>query len=114
VQVGAALDAQYKARDQKIDVRFPKDALPVQQRVARLVVDHAALKQEAANATKEAQDLQRRCATLMARVSELERENEVLRKARPASSGSAVTGTKERIDDLVKEIDHCMALIRTD
>lgn len=27
----AALDAQYKARDQKIDVRFPKDALPVQQ-----------------------------------------------------------------------------------
>src|SRR5690606_8857850 len=88
--------------------------LALQQRVARLVVDHAALKQEAANATKEAQDLQRRCATLMARVSELERENEVLRKARPASSGSAVTGTKERIDDLVKEIDHCMALIRTD
>lgn len=87
--------------------------LALQEQVVRLTGDHKALKQEAATATKEAHDLQRKCETLTARVSELERENEVLRKARPTPSGPAGTGTKERIDELVKEIDRCMALINT-
>lgn len=87
--------------------------LALQQQVVRLAGDHKALKQQAQATMREAHDLQRRCETLTARVSELERENEVLRKARPATNGPAGTATKERIDELVKEIDRCMALINT-
>ncbi|MDX9750014.1 MAG: hypothetical protein RBT71_02915 [Flavobacteriales bacterium] len=87
--------------------------LALQHQVVRLAGDHKALKREAATAGKAAHDLQRKCDTLLARVSELERENEVLRKASPGPSGPKGTGTKERIDELVKEIDRCMALINT-
>jgi hypothetical protein len=44
-------------------------------------------------------------------VAELERENGVLRKARSAEQGAAAAGTKERIDELVHEIDRCLALL---
>jgi hypothetical protein len=57
-------------------------------------------------------DQQRAAEVLHARIAELERENEVLRSARPSSSvGTERAGTKERIDELVNEIDRCLALL---
>jgi septal ring factor EnvC (AmiA/AmiB activator) len=49
---------------------------------------------------------------LRARITELERENEVLRAVKPAPvAGTDRSGSKERIDDLVNEIDRCLALL---
>ena len=52
-----------------------------------------------------------RLAVLEARVAELEKENEVLRTSKPSNEGEGVQGTKQRIDELVNEIDRCLALL---
>lgn len=58
-------------------------------------------------------DRERRSDVLKARVIELERENEVLRTVRPATKeGNGRSGTKERIDELVTEIDRCLELLK--
>lgn len=84
-----------------------------QERIARLVRAHEALRKRSAELEADARDHQRMGEVLKARVEELERENEVLRKARTAPSGTSGTGTKEKIDELVHEIDRCLALINT-
>jgi hypothetical protein len=48
---------------------------------------------------------------LQQRVAELEKENEVLRNTKAAHE-AAVPGAKERIDELVQEIDRCLELIQ--
>jgi chromosome segregation ATPase len=83
----------------------------IQDRVARIVREHNDLRKRSAELETEARDHQRMCEVLKARVAELERENEVLRKAKPVESGPVDPGTKERIDELVHEIDHCLALL---
>lgn len=83
----------------------------LQEQVSRLVREYKALQKKAADLGTSAHDLQRTVEVLKARVSELERENEVLREARSTDRGSAVSGTKEQIDELVNEIDRCLALI---
>ena len=89
-----------------------KDRLiAVQEQVARLLGDLAGLRDRAARSESEANDHRRTVEVLKARVSELERENGVLRKARAAESGPGAAGTKERIDELVHEIDRCLALL---
>ena len=83
----------------------------VQEQVARLIGDLATLRKRAAELEAEANDHRRTVEVLKARVTELERENGVLRKARAAESGAGATGKKERIDELVHEIDRCLALL---
>jgi len=85
----------------------------VQERVARLAREHHDLLQRAADLEKAGHDHERMRKVLTARVAELERENEVLRKAKPTGGGSADPGTKEKIDELVNEIDRCLALIQS-
>lgn len=53
----------------------------------------------------------RELEVLKARIQELEQENEVLRNAMAATKGPEREGTKEKIDELVKEIDECLALL---
>lgn len=84
----------------------------VQEQVERLVRDHKSLRERAAVLEAAGHDHQRTSEVLTARVAELERENEVLRKAKPAPSVPSVPGTKERIDELVNEIDRCLELIQ--
>ncbi len=48
---------------------------------------------------------------LKARIKELEQENEVLRNAKATQVESEREGTKEKIDELVNEIDRCLALL---
>lgn len=48
---------------------------------------------------------------LHARIAELERENEVLRSVKAAPAADDRSGTKEKIDELVQEIDRCLALL---
>ncbi|MCC6839333.1 MAG: hypothetical protein IT230_04165 [Flavobacteriales bacterium] len=50
---------------------------------------------------------------LSARIKELEQENEVLRKAAASFGAPSREGTKERIDELVQEIDQCLALMNS-
>ncbi len=84
----------------------------VQEQVTRLVREHETLRRKATDLDAEVRDHHRKEEVLRARVSELERENEVLRKGRSAGGGTTGPGTKERIDELVHEIDHCLALLK--
>ncbi len=86
--------------------------LIVHEKVGRLVRSHETLRKKAADLETQAHENHRKVDVLKARVAELERENEVLRKGRSATGGTIVTGTKERIDELVHEIDHCLALLK--
>lgn len=83
----------------------------LQDEVARLVREHRALRDKAAELGTQVHDHQRMVDMLKARVGELERENEVLRKGRVAEGAPAAPGTKERIDELVQEIDQCLTLL---
>lgn len=53
----------------------------------------------------------READVLKARIKELEQENEVLRTAKAAPTQPEREGTKEKIDELVNEIDRCLALL---
>ncbi|HPF89307.1 MAG: hypothetical protein H6592_10240 [Flavobacteriales bacterium] len=84
----------------------------VQQQVSRLVREHEGLRRKATDLEAEVRDHHRKEEVLRARVAELERENEVLRKGRSAGGGATGPVAKERIDELVNEIDQCLALLK--
>lgn len=86
----------------------------IKDHVNRLIREQKVLKERAAYLENEAHDHQRMTEVLKARVAELERENEGLRKAKPQAIGDSGTGTNERIDELVLEIDRCLALLGTE
>lgn len=79
--------------------------------VSRFSKAHTDLRKRAATLESQVQDHQRMAEMLKARVTELERENEVLRSTKSAESKLNDPATKERIDELVNEIDRCLALI---
>jgi len=81
--------------------------------VGRLLRDRERLTASVSDLENELRDRQRASEVLQARVAELERENEVLRAIRPAPQAADRAGTKERIDELVSEIDRCLALLHT-
>lgn len=87
--------------------------LKVQEQVTRLVREHQVVQTRASELEVKARDNQRTAEVLKARVTELEKENEVLRKGRSTEGGTNAPGTKERIDELVHEIDHCLALLKS-
>lgn len=58
-------------------------------------------------------DKARETEVLRARIHELEQENEVLRTAKTAYTAANRAGSKEKIDELVSEIDQCLALLNT-
>ncbi len=60
---------------------------------------------------EELREEKRNTDVLKARITELERENEVLRAVRTAPAVPHHSGSKERIDELVSEIDRCLALL---
>ncbi|MBP9080721.1 MAG: hypothetical protein KBF80_10760 [Flavobacteriales bacterium] len=60
-----------------------------------------------------AREAAREKEVLTARIKELEQENEVLRKAAAPPGAPGREGTKERIDELMKEIDQCLALMNS-
>ncbi|MFT3885348.1 MAG: hypothetical protein QM724_07930 [Flavobacteriales bacterium] len=78
-----------------------------------LLRDKGRLTASVSELENELRDRQRATEVLQARVAELERENEVLRTVRPATTAADRAGTKERIDELVSEIDRCLALLHT-
>ena len=55
----------------------------------------------------------READVLRARIIELEQENEVLRAEKATPEVEGRTGPKEKIDELVNEIDRCLALLNT-
>jgi len=66
---------------------------------------------------EELRELKRSDEVLRARITELEQENEVLRTVKAATperseSANDRSGSKERIDELVIEIDRCLALLQ--
>lgn len=58
-------------------------------------------------------DKARETEVLKARIREMEQENEVLRTEKEAPVADNRAGTKEKIDELVNEIDQCIALLNT-
>jgi len=83
--------------------------------VARLVADREASRRQVVALEHEHREQQRNAEVLRARIAELERENEVLRVTRPAQQQRAEgqPEAKQRIDELVNEIDRCLALLNT-
>lgn len=74
--------------------------------------ERARAQASAASLEAELRDRQRAADVLQARIAELERENEVLRSVKAAPPVAVDrSGTKERIDELVNEIDRCLALL---
>ena len=87
----------------------------VHMHVARLVADREAARRRLVALEHEQRDQQRNAEVLRARIAELERENEVLRVTRPTQQQRAEgqPEAKQRIDELVNEIDRCLALLNT-
>lgn len=81
-------------------------------RLGVLQGEHERSKATVAKLEAELRERERTAEVLKARITELERENEVLRTVRPSSTAAARTGTKERIDELVSEIDRCLELLK--
>ncbi|MBL7962473.1 MAG: hypothetical protein JNM31_01390 [Flavobacteriales bacterium] len=80
-------------------------------RVEQVLRERDMLRAQTGRMEQQLRDERQTAAVLRARVEELERENEVLRSARPSTSGPGNGGTIARIDDLVVEIDRCLALL---
>ena len=80
-------------------------------RVSSLLKEHKALQDRVATLEHSSREQLRKGEVLQERVNELERENEVLRSAKAAHE-AAVPGAKERIDELVQEIDRCLELVQ--
>jgi soluble cytochrome b562 len=91
-------------------ITLAERTIALREQVARMVRDHKALRQRATDQEAKIRDQDRSLEMLKARVAELERENEVLRKVK-AGAEPAASGTKEKIDELVNEIDRCLALL---
>jgi predicted nuclease of restriction endonuclease-like (RecB) superfamily len=83
----------------------------VKEQVARLVREQAELRQLLSLRESEAGEQERIRTMLKERIAELEKENEVLRNAKPAPARQETPGTKERIDEVVAEIDRCLELL---
>ena len=83
----------------------------VQERVARVVQERDAFQGKVSALEAQAREGHRTTEVLRARIAELERENEVLRTSRAASGSAGTPEAKQRIDELVHEIDRCLALI---
>ncbi|MEX1132178.1 MAG: hypothetical protein WEC15_03040 [Flavobacteriales bacterium] len=81
------------------------------EQMSRFARVHTELRKRAHSLESQVQDHQRMADMLKARVAELEKENEVLRSTKSAESKLGDPGTKEKIDELVNEIDRCLALI---
>lgn len=80
-------------------------------RVSSLLKEQKALQDRVATLEHSSREQLRKGEVLQERVNELERENEVLRSAKAAHE-AAVPGAKERIDELVQEIDRCLELVQ--
>ncbi|OFY09110.1 MAG: hypothetical protein A2X11_02430 [Bacteroidetes bacterium GWE2_42_24] len=48
---------------------------------------------------------------LLARIGKLEEENKILKIAHTLTTGTDTTDTKKQINQLVREIDHCISLL---
>lgn len=59
-----------------------------------------------------AQQRQQQLQVLAQRVAGLEQENDVIRMARSLPAGQGREEAKQRIDELVDEIDRCLRLIK--
>jgi hypothetical protein len=81
--------------------------------VARLVAERDGWRKRLAALEHEQREHHRNAEVLQARIAELERENEVLRVTRPAQiqRPEGQVEAKQRIDELVSEIDRCLALL---
>ncbi|MBK7945985.1 MAG: hypothetical protein IPJ85_12090 [Flavobacteriales bacterium] len=83
----------------------------LKERLNSLLKEHKGLQAKTTELEHGIREHQRTEEVLKARVSELEKENEVLRNAK-AAHDAAVPGAKDRIDELVQEIDRCLELIQ--
>ena len=83
----------------------------VRSRVEGLLKERDRLSASNTSMDEELREARRNGGVLQARIAELERENEVLRTVRTAPTSLHRAGSKERIDELVSEIDRCLALL---
>lgn len=80
-------------------------------RVNSLLKEHKTVQARVSELEHGIREHKRTEEVLQQRVAELEKENEVLRNTKAAHE-AAVPGAKERIDELVQEIDRCLELIQ--
>lgn len=92
------------------------ELVPRLQRIAKQVrhlqQERSELLERLAGSEATAQQHHREVEVLEERVQGLERENEALRMARSLPTGPGREEAKQRIDELVGEIDRCLRLIK--
>lgn len=79
--------------------------------VRRIQGEHGRLQMAVEAAEGQVHEAGREKEVLIARIKELEQENEVLRKAAVPAKVPGREETRDKIDELVREIDQCLALM---
>ncbi|MCB9169119.1 MAG: hypothetical protein H6594_02075 [Flavobacteriales bacterium] len=85
----------------------------IREKMVRVIEERRELRERLAALNATDRERIQQLDVLRARVAELEKENEVLRASRTPRTGPDTLGTKQRIDELVNEIDHCLELLNT-
>ena len=80
-------------------------------KVRNLLKERDRLATDRRHADEELREVKRNASVMQARILELEREIEVLRVSSPQQAVVEGPVTKERINELVSEIDRCLALL---
>ncbi|MCB0794360.1 MAG: hypothetical protein KDB88_06455 [Flavobacteriales bacterium] len=84
----------------------------VQQRVSELLADRAQLRERISRIGSSEREHERQIEVLHVRIAELEKENEVLRSSSHAPGKEEDDlDAKLKIEELVNEIDRCLALL---
>ncbi|MCB9168667.1 MAG: hypothetical protein H6595_14445 [Flavobacteriales bacterium] len=85
----------------------------VREKIIRITEERRLLRERIAALGATERERIQQLDVLQARVAELEKENEVLRASRSPQASTDTLGTKQRIDELVNEIDRCLELLNT-
>jgi regulator of replication initiation timing len=80
-------------------------------KVEKLVTLHKAFKEENEKLTLEVSDFKKTIENQTIKIQQLENENKELSIKKDEEKNDIVTNTKEKINELVQEIDDCIALL---
>lgn len=80
-------------------------------KVEKLVTLHKAFKQENEKLTMEIVDLKKTVENQTIKIETLEKENKEVALKKDEEKNNIVINTKEKINELVQEIDDCIALL---
>ena len=83
----------------------------VEAKVHQLGEQKLKAEQELSSAREKLQRMEEKMAELKSQIADLEEKNRVIQVAQSLNSGEGSTDARKRINELVREIDKCIALL---